>query len=103
MYNLEKTRYRTDFDKKRRLLLALAYLDLFRPKVFSSCRIKYETCIEIKTTYKFMLFVAYQNKYSDSSGWGAHSKNSRVRFDPEKSPRGPDPFWGQTYPESRSD
>ena len=31
------------------------------------------------------------------------SKNSRVRFDPEKSPRGPDPFWGQTYPESRSD
>ena len=32
-----------------------------------------------------------------------HSKNSRVRFDPEKSPRGPDPFWGQTYPESRSD
>ena len=32
-----------------------------------------------------------------------HSKNSRVRFDPEKSPRGPDPFWGQTYPQSRSD
>ena len=32
-----------------------------------------------------------------------HSKNSRVRFDPEKSPRGPDPFWGQTYPESRWD
>ena len=32
-----------------------------------------------------------------------HSKNSRVRFDPKKSPRGPDPFWGQTYPESRSD
>ena len=32
-----------------------------------------------------------------------HSKNSQVRFDPEKSPRGPDPFWGQTYPESRSD
>ena len=32
-----------------------------------------------------------------------HSKNSRVRFDLEKSPRGPDPFWGQTYPESRSD
>ena len=32
-----------------------------------------------------------------------HSKNYRVRFDPEKSPRGPDPFWGQTYPESRSD
>ena len=34
---------------------------------------------------------------------GLHSKNSLVRFDPEKSPRGPDPFWGQTYLESRSD
>ena len=42
-------------------------------------------------------------------GWGCgrqlarlpvHSENSRVRFDPEKSPRGPDPFWGQTYPDS---
>ena len=32
-----------------------------------------------------------------------HSKSSRVRFDPEKSQKGPDPFWGQTYPESRSD
>ena len=33
-----------------------------------------------------------------------HSKNSRVRFDPEKSlGGGPDPFWGQTYPESESE
>ena len=29
-----------------------------------------------------------------------HSKNSRVRFDPEKGPMGPDPFLGQTDLES---
>ena len=29
-----------------------------------------------------------------------HSKNSRVRFDPEKGPMGPDPYLGQTDLES---
>ena len=29
-----------------------------------------------------------------------HSKNSQVRFDPEKGPMGPDPFLGQTDLES---
>ena len=29
-----------------------------------------------------------------------HSNNSRVRFDPEKGPMGPDPFLGQTDLES---
>ena len=42
-------------------------------------------------------------KFDNPMDVNVHSKNSRVRFDPEKSPRGPDPFWGQTYPESRSD
>ena len=31
-----------------------------------------------------------------------HSKISRVRFDPEKGPMGPDPFLGQTDLESGS-
>ena len=31
-----------------------------------------------------------------------HSKNSRVRFDPEKGPMGPDPFLGQSDLDSES-
>ena len=44
---------------------------------------------------------AFYNWRNAEINWDVvHSKNSRVRFDPEKGSMGPDPFLGQTDLES---
>ena len=71
--------------------------------VLNCAEVEYEYLLAYLNSFHFYYGLMYMYMYRDAGQFCIHSKNSRVSFDPEKSPRGPDPFWGQTYPESRLD
>ena len=48
------------------------------------------------------MFLDSCEQFCSYARFDKHSKNSRVRIDPDLGPRGPDPFLGQFDPESVS-
>ena len=73
--------------------------------VSSACIFSVQSIVQIFNTLK-QLIHCVEITFSPESHYAMsstlHSKNSQVRFDPEKGPMGPDPFLGQTDLESRS-